>query len=52
MKRSVVLSSIVAVGVVAVAGRALLAQQPAPAGPNVAQIANVTMATRMTMGTK
>ena len=41
MKRSVVLSSIVAVGVVSVAGRALLAQQPAPAGPNVAQIEKV-----------
>jgi glyoxylase-like metal-dependent hydrolase (beta-lactamase superfamily II) len=41
MKRSVVLSSIVAVGVVAVAGRALLAQQPAPAGPKVAEIEKV-----------
>jgi cyclase len=42
MKRSVVLSSIVAVGVVAVAGRALLAQQPAPpAGPNVAEIEKI-----------
>jgi cyclase len=41
MKRSLVLSSIVAVGVVAVAGRALVAQQPAPAGPNVATIEKV-----------
>jgi glyoxylase-like metal-dependent hydrolase (beta-lactamase superfamily II) len=42
MKRSLVLSSIVLVGVVAVAGRALLAQQPAPpAGPNVAEIEKI-----------
>jgi cyclase len=41
MKRSLVLSSIVAVGVVAVAGRALLAQQPAAGGPNVAGIEKV-----------
>ena len=41
MKRSLVLSSIVVVGVVAVAGRALVAQQPAPAGPNVATIEKI-----------
>ena len=41
MKRSVVLSSIVAVGVVAVAGRALVAQQPAAGAPNVANIEKV-----------
>jgi len=40
MKRSVVLSSIVVVAVVAVAGRALVAQQP-PAGPKVAAIEKV-----------
>jgi glyoxylase-like metal-dependent hydrolase (beta-lactamase superfamily II) len=40
MKRTLVLSSIVAVAVVVVAGRALLAQPPA-AGPNVANIEKV-----------
>lgn len=41
MKRALVLSSIVAVGMGLVAGRALVAQQPAPAGPNVANIEKV-----------
>lgn len=42
MKRTLVLSSIVMVAVAAVAGRSLLAaQQPAPAGPNVANIEKV-----------
>jgi glyoxylase-like metal-dependent hydrolase (beta-lactamase superfamily II) len=42
MKRTLVLSSIVMVAVAAVAGRSLLAaQQPAPAGPNVAGIEKV-----------
>jgi cyclase len=41
MKRSLVLSSIVAVGVVAVAGRALVAQQPAAGSPPVANIEKV-----------
>jgi glyoxylase-like metal-dependent hydrolase (beta-lactamase superfamily II) len=41
MKRTQILSSIVGVAVVAVAGRALLAQQPAPAGPKVLTIEKV-----------
>lgn len=42
MTRSLVLSSIVAIGVVSVAGRALLAQQqPPPAAPEVAKIEKV-----------
>ncbi len=41
MKRTLVLSSIVMVAVAAVAGRTLLAQQPARAGPNVAGIEKV-----------
>ena len=40
MNRTLVLSSIVVVAVVAVAGRALVAQQP-PAGPKVAAIEKV-----------
>ena len=41
MKRSLVLSAIVAVGAVAIAGRTLLARQPAAGGPNVANIEQV-----------
>jgi cyclase len=41
MKRALVLSSIVAVAVVTAAGRALLAQPPPAAGPNVARIEKV-----------
>ena len=41
MKRTVVLTSIVMVGGLALAGKALVAQQPAPAGPNVANIEKI-----------
>ena len=41
MKRTVVLTSIVMVGGLALAGKALIAQQPPPAGPNVANIEKI-----------